>query len=110
VLPAAGAAPIAFRRRYRAAHNVGHYRFLECSAMDDTGRPRGHMVYSGDVLFPFEPRLVPHAGELSGIQVTRMTGEGPRIEEEYTLDEHGIVAVRIKNLDADFEQIFRVGA
>ncbi|MFO0743272.1 MAG: Hsp70 family protein [Labilithrix sp.] len=110
VLPAAGAAPIAFRRRYRAAHNVGHYRFLECSAMDDTGRPRGHMVYSGDVLFPFEPRLVPKAGELGGIQVTRMTGEGPRIEEEYTLDEHGIVAVRIKNLDADFERIFRIGA
>jgi molecular chaperone DnaK (HSP70) len=110
VLPAAGAAPIAFRRRYRAAHNVGHYRFLECSAMDDTGRPRGHMVYSGDVLFPFEPKLVPQAGKLDGIQVTRIHGEGPRIEEEYTLDEHGIVAVRIKNLDADFERIFRVGA
>jgi molecular chaperone DnaK (HSP70) len=110
VLPSAGAAPIAFRRRYRAAHNVGHYRFLECSAMDDTGRPRGHMVYSGDVLFPFEPRLVERERELGGVQVTRMTGEGPRIEEEYTLDEHGIVAVRIKNLDADFERIFRIGA
>lgn len=110
VLPAAGAPPVAFRRRYRAAHNVGHYRFLECSAMDETGRPRGHMVYSGDVLFPFEPRLVSREGELPGIPVTRVSGEGPRIEEEYTLDEHGIVAVRIKNLDADFERIFRVGA
>lgn len=110
VLPAAGAAPVAFRRRYRAAHNVGHYRFLECSAMDDTGRPRGHMVYSGDVLFPFEPRLVPRARELGEVPVTRMPGEGPRIEEEYTLDEHGIVAVRIRNLDADFERVFRLGA
>ena len=114
VLPAAGAAPIAFRRRYRAAHNVGHYRFLECSAMDDSGRPRGHMVYSGDILFPFEPRLIAKGAKdttaLDGIQVTRMNGEGPRIEEEYTLDEHGIVAVRIKNLDADFERVFRIGA
>ena len=48
--PAAGAAPVAFRRRYRAAHNVGHFRFLECSAMDETGRPRGHMVVSGNIL------------------------------------------------------------
>jgi molecular chaperone DnaK (HSP70) len=109
VLPTACSSPLAFRRRYRAAHNVGHFRFLECSAMSDDGRPRGHMVFSGDVLFPFEARLGDR--DLSGIRVERMAGEsGPRIEEEYVLDEHGIVAVTIKNLDAGFERVFQLGA
>ncbi|MBX3230837.1 MAG: Hsp70 family protein [Labilithrix sp.] len=108
VLPSAGAAPVAFRRRYRAAHNVGHFRFLECSAMDESGRPRGHMVVSGDCLFPFEPRL--RERDLAGVPVERTRGDGPRIEEEYTLDEHGIVAVKIKDLDAGFERVFQLGA
>ncbi|MDF2693164.1 MAG: hypothetical protein K0S65_1547 [Labilithrix sp.] len=109
VLPAAGAAPIAFRRRYRAAHNVGHFRFLECSAMSDDGRPRGHMIFSGDVLFPFEAHLGDR--DLVGVRVERVDPHaGPRIEEEYVLDEHGIVAVTIKNLDAGFERVFQLGA
>ncbi len=107
VLPAPGSAPVAFRRRYRAAHNVGHFRFLECTAISEDGRPRGHMVFSGDVLFPFEPTLGER--ELAGIKVERTNG-GPRIEEEYVLDEHGIVAVKIKNLDAGFERVFQLGA
>lgn len=109
VLPARGAAPAIFRRRYRAAHNVGHFRFLECSAMSDDGRPRGHMVFSGDVLFPFEPRLGDR--DLTDIPVERLgSATGPRIEEEYALDEHGIIAVTIKNLDAGFERAFQLGA
>jgi molecular chaperone DnaK (HSP70) len=111
VLPTSSSGPIAFRRRYRAAHNVGHFRFLECSSMSDDGRPRGHMVFSGDVLFPFEPRLGER--DLSGIVVERIAKHeksGPRIEEEYLLDEHGIVAVTIKNLDAGFERVFQLGA
>lgn len=110
VLPPSGSAPIAFTRRYRAAHNVGHFRFLECSAVSDDGRPRGHMVLSGNILFPFEPALSRRANDLSGIPVQRITDGGPRIEEEYSLDEHGIVAVTIKNLDAGFVHSVRLGA
>lgn len=109
VLPSPGSPPLGFRRRYRAAHNVGHFRFLECSSMSDQGRPRGHMVFSGDVLFPFEPRLGDH--DLTGVPVTRLGDDaGPRIEEAYALDEHGIVEVTIKNLDAGFERVFQLGA
>ncbi len=109
VLPTSGSAPVAFRRRYRAAHNVGHFRFLECNSLGDDGRPRGHMVFSGDVLFPFEAGLGERS--LEGIRVERMAPDaGPRIEEEYVLDENGIVAVTIKNLDAGFERVFQLGA
>ncbi|HVH43572.1 MAG TPA: Hsp70 family protein [Labilithrix sp.] len=109
VLPSPGGPPVGFRRRYRAAHNVGHFRFLECSSMSDDGRPRGHMVFSGDVLFPFESRLGDR--ELTDVRVERRVDQaGPRIEEEYALDEHGIVEVKIKNLDAGFERVFQLGA
>src|ERR1019366_3393146 len=40
IVPAPGAAPVSVTRRYRAAHNVGHFRFLECTRL--TGdRPDG---------------------------------------------------------------------
>ncbi len=109
VLPTMGDRPVEFRRRYRAAHNIGHFRFLECSAMDQDGRPRGHMVLSGDVLFPFEPRLGDH--DLSGVMVERLGARsGPTIEEEYRLDEHGIVAVTIRHLEGGFERVFQLGS
>ena len=56
-LPARAGEPVRRRRDYRAAHNVGHFRFFECNAVSDDGRPRGDMMMSGDVLFPFDPGL-----------------------------------------------------
>jgi len=110
-LPARAGEPIRRRRDYRAAHNVGHFRFFECNAVSDDGRPRGDMMISGDVFFPFDPELGDAApGELTGIQIERMNAKGPRIEEEYSLDEHGIVAITIKNVDAGFERVYRLGS
>ena len=108
-LPARAGEPIRRRRDYRAAHNVGHFRFFECNGTADDGRPRGDMMVSGDVLFPFDPALGV-AIDLAAVPVERVGARGPRIEEEYSLDEHGIVAVTIKNLDAGIERVFRLGA
>jgi molecular chaperone DnaK (HSP70) len=112
VLPTSGSAPALFVRRYRAAHNVGHFRFLECSSLGDDGKPRGHMVFSGDVLFPFEAALGDHDLDLARVRVERMADSTarPHIEENYRLDENGIVAVTIRNLDAGFERVFQFGA
>ncbi len=107
-LPAASDGPLRTRRDYRAVHNVGHFRFFECSAVGDDGRPRGDMTMSGDVLFPFDARLGERS-DLSGVAVERI-GAGPRIQEEYALDEHGIVAVTIRNVDVGYERVYRLGA
>ncbi len=56
-LPACSGEPVRRQRDYRAAHNVGHFRFFECNAMADNGQPRGDMMVSGDVLFAFDPSL-----------------------------------------------------
>ncbi len=108
-LPPRAGAPLRCRRDYRAAHNVGHFRFFECNAISDDGRPRGDMMMSGDVLFPFDPGLG-SAVDLSTVPVQRIGAKGPRIEEEYSLDEHGIVAITIKNVDAGFERVYRLGS
>lgn len=109
-LPARCSEPVRSRRRYRAAHNVGHFRFFECDAVSDDGRPRGDIMVTGDVLFPFAPDLEARA-DLARVEVERIAGgRGPVIEEEYSLDENGMVAVRITNVDAGVERVFRLGA
>ncbi|HSO38297.1 MAG TPA: Hsp70 family protein [Labilithrix sp.] len=107
-LPARAGAPVVRRRDYRAAHNVGHFRFFECNAISEDGRPRGDMMISGDVLFPFAADLDPESVDLRAVPVERITSRGPRIEEQYALDENGIVAITIKNLDAGFERVYRL--
>jgi molecular chaperone DnaK (HSP70) len=108
-LPGRARAGASVRRRgYRAAHNVGHFRFFECSSVGDDGRPSGDLTLSGDVLFPFDPSLGA-VSDLAAVPVER-TAEGPRIEEEYALDENGMVAVTIRNVDVGYERRYRIGA
>ncbi len=110
LLPARAVGEVQCRRGYRAAHNVGHFRFFECSEVGPEGRPRGDMVMSGDVFFPFDPSLGDASTDIKAVPVQRMGDLGPRIEEEYALDEHGMVAVTIRNLDSGYQRVFRVGA
>jgi molecular chaperone DnaK (HSP70) len=103
-LPDRAAAALTRTRAYRAAHNVGHYRFFECAGLDDSGKPRGDMTLFGDVRFPFDA-----ADADAAHPVVRRAGEGPRIEESYSLDSRGIVEVVIKNLDSGYERAYRLG-
>lgn len=107
-LPGRAGGSVQRRRGYRAAHNVGHFRFFECGALGDDGRPSGDLTVSGDVLFPFDAGL-DAVTDLGSVRVER-TPEGPRIEEEYALDANGMVAVTIRNLDRGYERRYRIGA
>src|SRR5258708_11584644 len=105
-LPQAAAGPLEQTRAYRAAHNVGHFRFFECSAMGDGGRPRGDMALFGDVYFPFD-RALPGAKDLAALPVERRNGgesEGPHVIERYRLDESGMVDVLIRDEDSGYER------
>jgi molecular chaperone DnaK (HSP70) len=107
-LPSQSGGPFTSTRLYRAAHNVGHFRFFECSALDEGGRPRGDMALFGDVHFPFDPTLSA-TGDLAAVPVERRYEEGPHIFEQYSLDEHGIVQVLIRNIDSGYERSYRLG-
>jgi molecular chaperone DnaK (HSP70) len=108
-LPSAAAGPLTSTRAYRAAHNVGHFRFFECSAVDEGGRPRGDMALYGDVYFPFDASLRGRREDLAAVPVERRPEDGPRVVERYSLDANGIVDVLIRDEDSGFERAYRLG-
>lgn len=88
-------------RRYRAAHNIGHFRFVEYAQLDHDGHPRGDVVPFGDLTFPFDPAL--QISEPGGVEVERRD-HGPEVEERYLIDQHGIVTVQITDLETGFRR------
>lgn len=94
-------------RRYRAAHNVGHFRYAEVDAV--TGRvPTGRIVPWGEIRFAFDEALR-DVQDLAAVPVRRVDGPGPLIEERYTVDDHGMVQVRITDLDSGYAAEHRLG-
>ena len=93
--------PLTIKRRYRAAHNIGYFRFVEYSSCDEAGVPRGDLQPYGEVIVPFDHSLRRSDIDLSAIPVVR-TEDGPLIEESYIVDENGMVTVEITDLDAGY--------
>jgi molecular chaperone DnaK len=96
--------PAQVSRRYRAAHNVGHYRFVECGRID-AGRPEGNLAAWDEVLFPFDPSL--RDRDLSAVQVERL-GHGPEVEETYRCGSDGTVTASLRVVDDGFERTLRL--
>jgi molecular chaperone DnaK (HSP70) len=96
-------------RVYRAAHNVGHFRFVECSDVSHDGTPRGDITPYADVLFPFDRKLQHNRADLLRAPIERMPG-GPLIEEHYHVDAHGAVSVRLRDVESGFERAFHLDA
>ena len=80
-LPRLDEPPLVAVRRYRPAHNLGHYRFVECGKLRE-GRPDGNLAPWDEIRFPFDPALR-GSGDLAEVAVRRLDGPGPEIEERY---------------------------
>jgi molecular chaperone DnaK (HSP70) len=96
LLPMPGEAPLTCTRQYQPTHTIGHFRYLECSQLTDTGAPAGDLTPWDEVYFPFTPSL-PEAGHLPTAPITPLTQEAPWIEERYTCNAHGIITVEMQN-------------
>jgi hypothetical protein len=108
-LPPAGEPPLSVERRYRPAHNVGHFRYLECSALGSDGQPGGDLTFWDEIRFPFDPALEGKK-DLSATAVERFGGEGDRIiEEVYRCDAGGAVSVTMKNLGSGHLREYSLG-
>lgn len=104
-LPADGRSPLVVRRTYRAAHNIGHFRFVECSRLVN-GRPDGDVTPYDPVLFPFDPALYDR-DDLGRQPVGRCT-DGPDVEERYVVAPGGAVEVTLTTQPGGFMRTFRL--
>ena len=104
-LPKPGEPPLMAMRRYRPAHNIGHFRFLECSRVV-AGRPDGDVVPWEEVHFPFDSSLREQA-ELATVAVVRQDG-CPDVEEVYRCGPEGGIAVTVTSCDDGFSRTFSV--
>jgi actin-like ATPase involved in cell morphogenesis len=108
-LPSPGEPNVTIRRRYSPAHNVGHFRFLECSHRGADGSPTGEVTFWDEIRFPFEPSLG-RLADLSTVSVQHSPDAmHQQIEERYDCDSGGSIRVTIANLRAEYERTYQLG-
>jgi molecular chaperone DnaK (HSP70) len=108
-LPAAGEEPLRVERIYRPAHNIGHFRYLESSQLDEQGQPKGEIANWDQILFPFDPALRVHKS-LASVPVGPLAHAGEvRVREEYSCDAKGSVRVKIHAEPAGYAREFTIG-
>jgi molecular chaperone DnaK (HSP70) len=105
-LPPPDEPPLSATRRYRAAHNIGHFRFLECSRVEG-GTPDGDVTPWDELRFAFDASLRDRGG-LEAVRVERASGEGPLVEERYECTSSGAVEVRLSVVDEGYAETFRI--
>ena len=105
-LPGPGERPLEIRRSYRPVHNVGHFRYLECSHLDDDSQPGGDVTVWDEIQFPFDPALRDAEGAMVQHSPTAPSQE---IEEKYSIDASGTVTIAITNVTAGYQRTYRLG-
>jgi molecular chaperone DnaK len=95
-------------RRYRPAHNVGHFRYAECASLSSEGDPDDDVTPWDAVYFPFDP-LLQGRKDLASLAVERVDPTATdTIVEEYTCDATGIVKVTLRSIESGFARSFRL--
>jgi hypothetical protein len=95
-------------RLYNPAHNIGCFRYLECSRLDARGEPAGDVTPWDAVLFPFEQDLQCNDG-LEKIEVRRRPDAATHlVEERYCCDSRGIIEVTMADRTTGYSQSYRL--
>lgn len=108
-LPTGGEPPLERIRRYRPVHNIGHFRYLECSHREGGGVPVGDIASWDEIRFPFDPALEA-VQDLVSIPVEHSSAAAAQtIEERYEAGPGGGVAVTISNLNSAYSRTYQLG-
>jgi molecular chaperone DnaK (HSP70) len=107
-LPARGDRPLSSVRTYQPAHNVGHFRYLECAQLSENGQPVGDITEWDEIRFPFDPRLQA-SQDLSSMPVERGAPVATQVKETYTCDATGTIIVTICDTSANYSREYRLG-
>jgi len=105
-IPGPGEPPLEIRRTYTPVHNLGHFRYLECSHVTEDGQPTGDVTVWDEIQFPFDPALQ----NANGVPVSYSeAAASQQIEEKYTINASGTVEVTITNRTSGYERQYRLG-
>ena len=97
---------LAVTRVYHPAHNIGHFRFEECAALDAEGNPTGHRTPWCQILFPFDAEIPPN-DPLVGRTVERDDRFARYIaQERYECDSRGLITVTVERADPPLSRSF----
>jgi len=108
-LPRPGQPPLRVTRSYHPAHNIGHFRFLECSALKSAHQPDGDVVAWDEIYFPFDPALAEAGHCLERKEIRRWrNAQSIWVEEAYECDAEGIITVTINNQTTGQSRTFRI--
>jgi hypothetical protein len=108
-LPSPGEPNVSISRRYSPVHNIGHFRFLECSHRSPHGAPSGEITLWDEIRFPFDPSLT-NAPDLQSKAVAHSPeAASQEVEERYECDSGGSLAVTIANRTAGYSRTYRLG-
>jgi actin-like ATPase involved in cell morphogenesis len=108
-LPAPGEPPLEITRRYSPVHNLGYFRFLECSHCTPEGIPTGEVMLWDEIQFPFDQALNERT-DLAFEPVTFTPDlASHQIEERYRCDATGCITVEMTNCTAGYKRTYRLG-
>lgn len=96
-------------RSYQPVHNVGYFRYVECSKLGVDRQPLGDITAWDEIRFPFDPALLDRP-DLHGVDINTALSHSPQwIEEEYTCDSSGQIRVTISNRSAGYGRDYELG-
>jgi molecular chaperone DnaK (HSP70) len=107
-LPAPDEPPLRHERVYQPAHNIGHFRYLECSQLSEEGQPIGEITNWEQIQFPFDPQLWGRDLTAEPVRAIEMPN-GLTVREEYSCDSNGKLRVRISEAPTGHEREYQIG-
>ncbi|MGA1871008.1 MAG: Hsp70 family protein [bacterium] len=84
--------PATKRYEIQPAHNIGHYRYLECAECWN-GEPISPRMWS-EILFPYDPAWDPNQMPRKE-DITKKKFRNNKVIEEFLCDENGIITVNL---------------
>jgi len=95
-LPDLDSGPCLHTVEYGPQHNIGHLRYLECSAVDPEGRPAEGVRPWSEAVFPYDPAIPVGLGLSPDHIVPRPDLEDKSVRETYACDADGVITVKIQ--------------
>jgi hypothetical protein len=108
-LPASSEPALKITREYTPVHNIGHFRFLECSHRAPNGEPTGEVTLWDDIRFAFDPKLASSANLDAERVLISTQASLQRVQESYACDASGSISVTIENCSSGYSRTYNLG-